>query len=291
MRFIQHKKEAYWFYRVLSPLYDRWVNPLFWTPEMRSAALELARLDEPGLRTVDVGAGTGFSTEGIVEHVEPSSVTLLDQSPDQLRRAARKPRLAGCRTVLGDAERLPFAADAFDRYVSCGSIEYWPEPERAIAEAHRVLRPGGVALVVGPLPPGGRVARRLAEAWMLFPTEAEYRRLFEEAGFEDLETAYVDAPWGRDGGAPYGLAIAGRKPPAAEQAAAEAAGAPVAAGAPAAGAPTAPVAPAEDLNEPLTIARGARFAVRFVLGSLAGAAFVPVGIALHLRARRARRRG
>jgi MPBQ/MSBQ methyltransferase len=291
MRFIQHKKEAYWFYRVLSPLYDRWVNPLFWTPEMRSAALELARLDEPGLRTVDVGAGTGFSTEGIVEHVEPSSVTLLDQSPDQLRRAARKPRLAGCRTVLGDAERLPFAADAFDRYVSCGSIEYWPEPERAIAEAHRVLRPGGVALVVGPLPPGGRVARRLAEAWMLFPTEAEYRRLFEEAGFEDLETAYVDAPWGRDGGAPYGLAIAGRKPAAAEQAAAEAAGAPVAAGAPAAGAPAAPVAPAEDLNEPLTIARGARFAVRFVLGSLAGAAFVPVGIALHLRARRARRRG
>src|ERR687895_117244 len=215
MRFIQHKREAYWFYRVLSPLYDRWVNPMFWTPTMRSAALELARLSDEDLRLLDVGAGTGFSTEGIVEHVDAASVTLLDQSPDQLRRAGRKPALARCTRVLGDAERLPFETDSFDRYVSCGSIEYWPEPQRAIAEAYRVLRPGGIALVVGPLPPGVRLARWLAEAWMLFPTEAEYRRLFEEAGFEDLETAYVDAPWGGDGGAPYGLAIAGRKPAAA----------------------------------------------------------------------------
>ena len=70
MRFVQHKREAYWFYRVLSPLYDRWINPLFWTPAMRSAALDLARLDDRGLRTLDVGAGTGFSSEGIVEHVD-----------------------------------------------------------------------------------------------------------------------------------------------------------------------------------------------------------------------------
>ena len=32
MRLIQHKKEAYWFYRFLSLGYDDWVNPLFWTP-------------------------------------------------------------------------------------------------------------------------------------------------------------------------------------------------------------------------------------------------------------------
>src|ERR671915_2030651 len=214
MRFIQHKREAYWFYRVLSPLYDRWVNPMFWTAPMRTAALELARLDGE-LRVLDVGAGTGFSTEGIVEHVDAASVTLLDQSPDQLRRAGRKPALARCTRVLGDAEQLPFETDSFDRCVSCGSIEYWPEPQRAIAEAYRVLRAGGVALVVGPLPPGGRLARWLAEAWMLFPTEAEYGQWFAQAGFQSLETAYVEAPWGRDGGAPYGMAIAGGKPMAA----------------------------------------------------------------------------
>jgi MPBQ/MSBQ methyltransferase len=271
MRFIQHKREAYWFYRVLSPLYDRWVNPMFWTPAMRTAALELAQLDDRDLRLLDVGAGTGFSSEGIVEHVDPASVTLLDQSPDQLGRARRKPRLSACRFVLGDAERLPFEADEFDRYVSCGSVEYWPDPQRAIAEAYRVLRPGGLALVVGPLPPGGRLARRLAEAWMLFPTEHQYREWFTQAGLDSLETAYVDAPWQRDGGAPYGLAIAGRK---------RASGA----------SPAAHGAPAEDLDEPLTIGRRARLVGRFALGSLAGAAFVPIGIALNLRVRLARRR-
>jgi MPBQ/MSBQ methyltransferase len=267
MRFIQHKREAYWFYRVLSPLYDRWVNPLFWTPSMRTAALEPARLDNPDLRVLDVGAGTGFSTEGIVEHVDAAAVTLLDQSPDQLRRASRKPALARCTRVLGDAERLPFETDSFDRYVSCGSIEYWPEPQRAIAEAYRVVRPGGIALVVGPLPPGGRIVRWLAEAWMLFPTEAEYREWFVRAGFEIVATAYVTAPWQADGGAPYGLAIAGHKPvPGAS--------------------PLGSSPPAEDLREPLTLAGRIGFAARFAIGSAAAAMFLPIGVALNLRARR-----
>ena len=49
MRLIQHKREAYWFYRFLSLGYDRWVNPLFWTAAMRALALDEARL-EPGQR-------------------------------------------------------------------------------------------------------------------------------------------------------------------------------------------------------------------------------------------------
>src|SRR3954451_14001825 len=106
MRLIQHKKEAYWFYRFLSLGYDRWVNPLFWTPPMRERALDPARLDAPGLKTLDVGAGTGFTTEGIVRRVDPGHVTMLDQSPHQLERARAKPALAACRKLLGDAERL-----------------------------------------------------------------------------------------------------------------------------------------------------------------------------------------
>ena len=141
MRLIQHKKEAYWFYRFLSTGYDRWVNPLFWTAAMRSAALDAARLDERGLRTLDAGAGTGFTTEGIVERVDAACVTMLDQSPHQLRHAERKPVLERCAKVLGDAEALPLSTDHFDRYVSAGSIEYWPAPERGIAEAYRVLKP------------------------------------------------------------------------------------------------------------------------------------------------------
>src|SRR5215213_4526280 len=105
MRPIQHKREAYWFYSVVSRVYDRWVNPLFWTAAMRDEALELARLDErEGLEVVDVGAGTGFTTEGIVAHVPAHAVRMLDQSPHQLARAERKPALRDTVKHLGDAE-------------------------------------------------------------------------------------------------------------------------------------------------------------------------------------------
>src|SRR5215212_6195795 len=180
MRLMQHKREAYWFYRFLSLVYDRWVNPLFWTPPMRARALAGARLEARELETLDAGAGTGFTTEGIVEHVDAARVTMLDQSPHQLARASRRAGLAACRRLLGDAEALPFADDAFDRYVSAGSIEYWPDPQRGIAEAYRVTKAGGTALVIGPVRPANRVARALAEAWMLFPPEADYVRWMEE---------------------------------------------------------------------------------------------------------------
>jgi MPBQ/MSBQ methyltransferase len=273
MRLIQHKKEAYWFYRFLSLGYDRWVNPLFWTPPMRDAALEGARLDDPGLEVLDVGAGTGFTTEGIVQRVMPAGVTMLDQSPHQLARARRKPALGRCRTVLGDAEELPFATDGYDRYVSAGSVEYWPEPQRAVAEAYRVLRPGGIAVIIGPVRPAHRAVRWLADLWMLFPAEHEYRGWYERAGFADVEVRHLAPDWYRGGpGAPYAVAIAARKP------------------APGAS-PLALPPKAEDLGARLGPGERLRFAARFVAGSLAGAAFVPLGLVLALRARRAARGG
>jgi len=266
VRLLQHKREAYWFYRVLSVVYDRWVNPLFWTPEMRTRALAAAALDEPTLRTLDVGAGTGFTTEGIVEHVDASRVTMLDQSPHQLARARDKPRIAACGKLLGDAESLPFPTDHFDRYVSAGSIEYWPDPQQAIAEAFRVLRPGGRALVAGPVMPAHPVVRRLADAWMLFPTEPQYRDWFVRAGFSELATVPLAPRWYRSSRAPYALAVSGVKP--------------VAGASPYDGPP-----PAERLGAPLRPLDRARAAARFAAGSIAGAAFVPLAAALVVRAR------
>ena len=76
--------------------------------------------------------------------------------------------------MQGDAEDLPFPTDSFDRYVSAGSIEYWPEPQRGIKEAYRVVREGGLACLIGPVHPTFWLSRFFADVWMLFPTEAEY---------------------------------------------------------------------------------------------------------------------
>jgi MPBQ/MSBQ methyltransferase len=276
MRLIQHKREAWWFYRFLSMGYDDWVNPLFWTERMRTEALGLARLYARELETLDAGAGTGFTTAGIVKHVDPARVTMLDQSPHQLARSQRRAGLTGVKRMLGDAERLPFDDDSFDRYVSAGSIEYWPDPQRGIAEAYRVLREGGVGLVIGPVRPANPIARRLAETWMLFPALDEYRAWFERAGFADVEVREVAPDWyrGRGGRDAYAVAVSGVK----------ASGGP----SPLAGA-LGP--PAEDLSAPLGLRERLRFAGRFVAGSAAGAAFVPIAAALTLRARLAGRRG
>jgi MPBQ/MSBQ methyltransferase len=263
MRSIQHKAEAFWFYRVVSLGYDRFINPLFWTAPMRDRALEAARLDRPGLEVADVGAGTGFTTEGIVASLGPGRVTMIDQSPHQLARARAKPALAGVEKRLGDAEAVPLATDSVDRYVSAGSIEYWPDPQRAIAEAYRVVRPGGIALVIGPLRRTHPIARFLSDAWMLFPSEDEYVAWFERAGFTDLRRVHVAPDWWRAGWDPYAVAVAGVKP------------------APGAS-PLAPgPARAEDVSERMTPRR----LVRFALGSLAGAAFIPIALWFTVRDR------
>jgi len=119
-RFIQHKKEAFWFYRFLSIVYDHIINPGHWTEDMRDEALEPAHLYSRNLRVVDVGGGTGFTTLGIVKHVDAKNVTILDQSPHQLAKAKQKEPLKECKIIEGDAEDLPFPTDHADRYVSAG---------------------------------------------------------------------------------------------------------------------------------------------------------------------------
>ena len=50
---------------------------------MRDESLVLAQLNDPGLNVIDVGSGTGFTTQGIVRHISATQVTCVDQSPHQ----------------------------------------------------------------------------------------------------------------------------------------------------------------------------------------------------------------
>ncbi len=184
MGFLEDKRRARLFYRFLSKVYDR-VNPFVWDEDMRAEALDRLGL-EPEDRVLDVGCGTGFGTAGLLQ--ETDRVHGLDQSIHQLRRAwAKLGKHDPVSFTLGDAERLPYADDAFDAVWSSGSIEYWPDPVATLEECARVTRPGGTVLVVGPNAPSNPLVRRLAKAVMLFYDEAEADRMFEGAGFEAFE--------------------------------------------------------------------------------------------------------
>ena len=65
--------------------------------------------------------------------------------------------------------------------MSAGSIEYWPEPQRGIKEAYRVIKEGGLACLIGPVHPTFWLSRFFADMWMLFPTEDEYREVSSSA--------------------------------------------------------------------------------------------------------------
>jgi len=117
-------------------------------------------------------------------------------------------------------------------------------------------------MLAGPVLPTHPVARRLADAWMLFPEEGEYRAWFAAAGFTDIEVHRMAPDWF---GGEFAVAIAGRKETPGHS--------PVA------------LAPPEPPDAPMTPRRWLRFAA----GSVAGLAFVPVALALSLRARLRRR--
>ena len=117
---VQDKTRARIFYKYLSKVYDQ-INPFIWNEEMRTEALDLLDIED-GDRVLDVGCGTGFATEGILERTE--HVHGLDQSVHQMEKAWQKfGKHDRVRFYRGDAERLPFNTGTFDVIWSSGSIE------------------------------------------------------------------------------------------------------------------------------------------------------------------------
>lgn len=84
-----------------------------------------------------------------------------------------------------------------DRFCVSFSIEYWPDPQRGIKEAYRVLRLGGKACLIGPVYPTFWLSRFFADAWMLFPKEEEYIEWFEKAGFKNVQLKRIGPKWYR----------------------------------------------------------------------------------------------
>ncbi len=88
-------------------------------------------------RCIEFGGGSGAVTAGLARQAD---VIHSDIAPAMCRVARNE---VGCPSLAFDAERVPFASDTFDTAVTSEMICYLNHPERFIAEAHRILRPGG----------------------------------------------------------------------------------------------------------------------------------------------------
>ncbi len=123
-------------------------------------------------RVVEIGAGTGVNIDLYPEGVE--SLALVEPDPHMAKRLrahlGASPRAA--EIVEAPAERLPFADDSFDTAVATLVLCTIPEPEAALAELARVLRPGGRLLFIEHVraeePDLARWQDRLEKPWEFF---------------------------------------------------------------------------------------------------------------------------
>jgi SAM-dependent methyltransferase len=93
-------------------------------------------------------AGCGIGTDAARFVRAGARYTGIDFSSTALELARRRPELQDARLVQGSVVELPFPDDSFDLVYSNGVIHHLPQTSQAIAEFHRVLRPGGMAIVM-----------------------------------------------------------------------------------------------------------------------------------------------
>ncbi len=145
----------------------------------------LLGLLDPSWTIADLGAGTGQISEYLAPFVE--KVITIDDSDAMLRSATQ--RLAGFANVeirRGQLEALPLADGELDAATLFLVLHHLSEPQRALQEISRALRPGGRFLLVDMLPHGHEEYRlKMGHVWLGF-AENQLRPWLEQAGFENV---------------------------------------------------------------------------------------------------------
>ncbi|MDO8445733.1 MAG: methyltransferase domain-containing protein [Deltaproteobacteria bacterium] len=132
--------------------YDAWYEtPLGILSDRLEKELVFSLIDiKPGERVLDIGCGTGNYTVEVAKRV--ADVIGIDSSEEMLGWARIKAQKADIKASFkaADAMNLPFPDSSFDAVLSNGLLCFLKEPEKALMEMRRVLKPGG-RLVVGVL--------------------------------------------------------------------------------------------------------------------------------------------
>jgi ubiquinone/menaquinone biosynthesis C-methylase UbiE len=151
---------------------------------------------QPGDELLDVGCGSAGLLVDHAAHVR--YVAGLDASELQVsmarKRLAERIAEGTAEIVLGDAGALPWDDERFGVVTSVNALKFVPDPEHALREIHRVLRPGGRMAVTlgesGEAPAGA--AEGVVDKWGQWQwTDDAAQRLVEEAGFDDVAVSVM----------------------------------------------------------------------------------------------------
>jgi len=146
----------------------------------------------PPMVIADLGAGEGTLSQLMAQRAK--RVIAIDNSEKMVEfgaALARKHHIANLEYRLGDLEAVPIRTGAVDLAFLSQALHHASHPERAIAEARRILKPGGRIAVLDLNRHHFEEAREMyADLWLGF-TELEIERYLKSAGFRNVETAVV----------------------------------------------------------------------------------------------------
>jgi ArsR family transcriptional regulator len=165
----------------------------------------------PPMDAADIGCGEGYLTLELARWAR--SVVGIDRSDDVLERAqalAGRRRVTNVEWKKGDLARLPLRDSTVDLVLLSQSLHHASEPERAVAEAARILRPAGRMLVLDLKEHDqGWVRTRFGDRRLGF-SSTELDTLLHGAGLIDVRVS----PGAKRTGDPFSVLIAsGTKPP------------------------------------------------------------------------------
>jgi ArsR family transcriptional regulator len=146
----------------------------------------------PPLVIADLGAGEGTISQLMAQRAR--KVIAIDNSEKMVEfgsELARKHGIGNLEYRLGDIEEVPIRSGTVDLAFLSQALHHARHPEKAIAEAWRILKPGGRIEVLDLHRHHFEEAREMyADLWLGF-TELELEKYLKGAGFRDVETSIV----------------------------------------------------------------------------------------------------
>jgi SAM-dependent methyltransferase len=113
-----------------------------WSRHLAPRLVEFAAVTD-GDDVLDVGSGTGSLAATVAAVAQSSRIVGIDRSQPYVAVARARHQSPRTRFGVGDARQLPFEDASFDRTLSLLTLNFLPDPQKALAEMIRVTRPGG----------------------------------------------------------------------------------------------------------------------------------------------------